>query len=230
MSRIAGPDRYRGHDLFDLFVHDVLFPYAREALPGFLATHAEEPAVAAQIAAVQAESGASNHDEVVKQLLHWIDNDVKATPLKPCKAWCGKTGYEQGAYQAHLYDDVVPALQRWQAAGRQLAVYSSGSIKAQELFFGYSVAGDVRSLFAQHFDDYRPEKSLLAAIRLLPNNWRCPPRKFCLRMMWQKTAAAAEVGMLVCGLNREGAHPLPQVDCPVCADFDAVEQCFFNAD
>src|SRR5690606_3291203 len=39
------------------FVFDVLFPYAREHLPQYVRSHADEPAVAAQIEAVRSESG-----------------------------------------------------------------------------------------------------------------------------------------------------------------------------
>jgi enolase-phosphatase E1 len=212
------------------FVHDVLFPYARQALPGFIAAHAEEPAVAQQVAAVQSETGAVDRDAVVAQLLEWIDQDVKATPLKALQGLVWQTGYEQGDYQAHLYQDVQPALQRWQQAGVQLAVYSSGSIKAQELFFRYSVAGDLRSLFSHHFDTTTGPKKAAASYQTITSQLGAPAAEVLfLSDSAAELHAAAEAGLHVCGLNREGSNPLPDFACPVCSDFLQVEQQFLGS-
>jgi enolase-phosphatase E1 len=42
-----------------------------------------------------------------------------------------------------VYGDVVPALKLWARSGRQIYVYSSGSVEAQKLLFGYSEEGDL---------------------------------------------------------------------------------------
>jgi enolase-phosphatase E1 len=42
-----------------------------------------------------------------------------------------------------VYSDVVPALKSWARSGRQIYVYSSGSVEAQKLLFGYSEEGDI---------------------------------------------------------------------------------------
>ena len=44
------------------FVFDVLFPYAARHLPDLVREHAGEPEVAAQLAAVRAESGEADAD------------------------------------------------------------------------------------------------------------------------------------------------------------------------
>lgn len=66
------------------FVFDVLFPYAARHLPDFVREHAGETEVAAQLAAVRAESGEADADveRVIAILLQWIAEDRKATPLK----------------------------------------------------------------------------------------------------------------------------------------------------
>jgi enolase-phosphatase E1 len=48
-----------------------------------------------------------------------------------------QAGYENGAYATPLFDDVVPQLQHWRDSGKQLVIYSSGSIFAQKLLFGH---------------------------------------------------------------------------------------------
>ncbi len=57
-----------------------------------------------------------------------------------------KAGYENGDYTAHMYPDTAPALRQWYDSGLALYVYSSGSVAAQKLFFGYSDAGDLTGL------------------------------------------------------------------------------------
>ena len=81
-----------------------------------------------------------------------IDNDVKATGLKQLQGIIWKSGFHSGEMVAHLYDDTAPALKRWKQQGLDLRIYSSGSIAAQKLFFGHSVAGDILDLFSSHYD------------------------------------------------------------------------------
>ncbi|HEY8331276.1 MAG TPA: acireductone synthase, partial [Pseudomonas sp.] len=136
------------------FVFDVLFPYAREHLPAFVRDHAAEPAVAAQLDAVRAESGEAEADveRVVAILLEWIAADRKATPLKALQGMVWEQGYRAGQLKGHVYPDAVEALRQWHAAGYELYVYSSGSIQAQKLIFGCSEAGDLTPLFSGYFD------------------------------------------------------------------------------
>ena len=54
--------------------------------------------------------------------------------------------------RGHVYPDAVAGLQRWHAAGLALYVFSSGSVAAQKLIFGHSVAGDLTPLFSGYFD------------------------------------------------------------------------------
>ncbi len=61
-------------------------------------------------------------------------------------------GYERGDFTGHVYDDAVDRLRRWSNKGIDLYVYSSGSVGAQKLLFGYSDAGDLRPLFKGYFD------------------------------------------------------------------------------
>ena len=60
------------------FVRDVLFPYARKALPGFLQAHHDRADVALWIGRVCEETGLAENDldGVIEVLLQWIDQEV----------------------------------------------------------------------------------------------------------------------------------------------------------
>ena len=134
------------------FVKNVLFPYARAALPDFVATRGGEPAIRRWLDVVSAETGAADEAAIVAQLQAWIDTDLKHTAQKALQGVIWRDGYRNGDYTAHLYPEVADVLRGWHAAGIPLYVYSSGSVAAQKLFFGYSDAGDLNALFSGNFD------------------------------------------------------------------------------
>jgi enolase-phosphatase E1 len=141
------------------FVKDVLFPYAADHLPAFVKENINDEKVqtalqqTAELAGKDGENiSADNTDALIAKLLQWISEDRKATPLKALQGLIWKTGYENGDYQAHMYPDATEYLKKWHDNGLPLYVYSSGSVKAQELFFGYSQDGNLLPLFKGHFD------------------------------------------------------------------------------
>jgi enolase-phosphatase E1 len=134
------------------FVRNVLFPYARERLRRFLDAHARKPEVARVVDEVRREGGLSAGGDVVPTLEAWIDADKKVTSLKALQGMIWREGYESGVLKAHLYDDVVPAFRKWRAAGLSLWSYSSGSVEAQELYYRYSIGGDILPMFSGCFD------------------------------------------------------------------------------
>lgn len=135
------------------FVHDVLFPYARERLPDFLRAHADTTAVRACLAEVRdiAERHVSL-EEAIRLLIQWSDEDRKIKPLKTIQGLIWTEGYKDGSLKAHIYADVAPVLRRWHDAGIKLYVYSSGSVAAQKLLFAHTDAGDLTPLFSGYFD------------------------------------------------------------------------------
>ncbi len=135
------------------FVKDVLFPYARRALPGFVAARGREPDVRRWLDAVATELGAACSDDVIVETLQgWIDQDRKHTALKALQGMVWEAGYGRADFRAHMYPDAAAALPAWHAAGHPVAVYSSGSVPAQKLFFGHSEAGDLTPLVSAWFD------------------------------------------------------------------------------
>lgn len=125
------------------FVAEVLFPYARRRLADYVRTHRD--AVAPILAEVPG-------DDPVATLLAWIDEDRKATPLKTLQGLIWAEGYADGTLRGHVYPDTPEAMRRWHGAGISVHIYSSGSIAAQKLIFGHSVAGDLKPLISGYFD------------------------------------------------------------------------------
>lgn len=100
--------------------------------------------------------------------LHWlIQRDRKVSAWKELQGKIWQEGYACGDLQADLYPDVAVALRHWKQTGRELSVYSSGSVAAQKLLYGHCREGDLRSLFSHWFDTRigpKQEKSSYEAI------------------------------------------------------------------
>jgi len=191
------------------FVFDVLFPYAAEHLPQFVLDHAAEPAVAAQLDAVRAQSGEADADpiRVIEILLGWIAEDRKATPLKALQGMVWAEGYRAGQLKGHVYPDAVEALQRWKAEGYALYVYSSGSIQAQQLIFGCSEAGDLTPLFSGYFDTTSGPKREADSYRHIAASIGLPADEILfLSDIVEELDAAQQAGLQTIGLAREGGE------------------------
>jgi enolase-phosphatase E1 len=136
------------------FVRDVLFPYASERLDAYVETHADDPAVREILDQTAAESGADRSDlgALLAALHDWSDRDVKVTPLKQLQGLIWVEGYRESGLRGHLYQDAIDALVRFHDAGIAQYIYSSGSVPAQKLLFGHSVAGDLLPYFSGFFD------------------------------------------------------------------------------
>ena len=136
------------------FVKDVLFPYARARMAGFVLQHGADPRVAAQLDAVRAHAGepALTQEAVIEKLIDWIDQDRKVTALKALQGMIWEHGYRSGDFQGHVYADAEQMLRDWHGRGVALYVYSSGSVQAQKLLFAHTAFGDLTPLFEGYFD------------------------------------------------------------------------------
>lgn len=196
------------------FVKDVLFPYAWRTLPEFVRHHAEEPAVRRQLEAVWQQSGlpAGDLDGAVAQLLVWIEEDVKATPLKALQGMVWERGYREGDFRAHLYPDAADKLREWHAAGLPLYVYSSGSVQAQKLFFGHSEAGDLLPLFRGHFDTETGGKREAESYRRIAGKIGLPATDILfLSDIGEEIDAAKAAGMRAIQIVRPQDYPQLQL-------------------
>ncbi|WP_369239103.1 acireductone synthase [Streptomyces sp. R21] len=140
------------------FVVDVLYPYSRSRFGALLSQRSGDPDVARAVAQVRELTGDPDADAgaVEKALNTWLDEDRKATPLKTLQGIIWAEGFARGDLVSHFYDDVVPALRRWHAAGVRLHVYSSGSVAAQRAWFRSSPEGDLLPLVEELYDTENP--------------------------------------------------------------------------
>ena len=194
------------------FVKDVLFPYARAALPGFVREHGHQPEVRRWLDAVATEHGAVCDDAVIVEILQgWIDEDRKHTALKALQGMIWDAGYRHRDFTAHIYPDVAPKLREWHDAGHALAVYSSGSVAAQKLFFGNSDAGDLLPLFDAFFDTEAGHKRAAESYREIARRLeRAPGEILFLSDVVEELDAAREAGMRTVLLDRREDYPAPR--------------------
>jgi enolase-phosphatase E1 len=204
------------------FVKDVLFPYARRAIPGYVREHED------QLAGLRSEIGALvgkerlSSAEMIGTLLQWMDEDRKITPLKSLQGVIWKTGYASGELRSHVYEDAVRGLRRWHDGGLRLLVYSSGSIEAQRLLFAHTTHGDLLPLFCGHFDTTTGPKLEPASYTRIANSLELPPGSIVfLSDHTGETRAAASVGMHTVVLAREGAEA-NTTEFPVARSFDDI--------
>lgn len=136
------------------FVHKVLFPYSRERMASFIHDNQDNPAVIKELDAIRTimEDPNASLAKISQQLLQWIDDDLKIAPLKNLQGLIWEQGFKSQAFKGHLYQDAYDQLNKWHANNIKLYVYSSGSVQAQRLLFGFSEFGDLTPLFSGFFD------------------------------------------------------------------------------
>ncbi|MFN3842265.1 MAG: acireductone synthase [Rehaibacterium terrae] len=194
------------------FVKDVLFPYARRALPAFVRRHGDEPQVRKWLDAAALDIGGVSSDEcIVEVLQQWIDQDRKHTALKALQGMIWRAGYEAADFHAHVYPDAAQALRQWHAAGHPLYVYSSGSVPAQRLFFAHTEAGDLTPLFSGYFDTEVGGKREAQSYRnILTAIGREPGEVLFLSDVVEELDAAREAGLDTVLLDRPQDYPQPR--------------------
>lgn len=213
MSRCAVLTDIEGTTSSIAFVKEVLFPYARRLLPQFIASHGGEPEVRRWLDQVALENGGLCQDAMIAEvLLGWIDQDRKHTALKALQGMLWKAGYERGDYRAHVYPDAVARLRLWKERGHSLNVYSSGSVPAQQLFFGHSEAGDLCSLFDHWFDTEIGGKRAVDSYRKISGVLQRPAAEIVfLSDLVEELDAAREAGLQTVLLDRRSDYPNPRL-------------------
>jgi enolase-phosphatase E1 len=209
------------------FVYETLFPFARAHLTTFLTDNAHDPSVQQDLRSVRQQSihdhqqglGAPTLTEAgmpdfipsaIANLKWQMDSDQKTTGLKSLQGKIWRDGYLDGSIKGHIYDDVPQALQRIVSAGRKNYIYSSGSIAAQKLLFGFSQSGDLLPLISGHFDTTTGPKKVADSYTAIAQALGCTPERILFGTDNPLEAVAArDAGMQVALFVRPGNHPLP---------------------
>ena len=220
------------------FVNEVLFNYARQMLDSYLRSHwdtDEQVRAREQIAHdAGAESFAAwSRDEprqqarerLKREVLRLMDRDAKTTGLKELQGLIWREGFEAGKLRAHIYPDVVPALRRWNEAGIEVRIYSSGSITAQRLFFGHTDVGDLTPLLKGHYDTTIGPKRSHESYAKIAADMAVAPEQILFLSDTSAELDAARAARLQTALvaRPENAAPADGHAHPVIGDFSEVE-------
>ena len=216
------------------FVYDVMFPYARKNFAGYLEEHFSSETVQsalpllakdlgfnsvdAMFSKCEQGDGDSRADVVHRALIGLMDDDVKSTGLKKLQGLVWESGFRSGEMVAHLYDDVAPAIADWKASGLDMRIYSSGSIYAQKLFFGHSVAGDLLPQFSGHYDTTVGHKRESASYQKIADDWVDAAAVLFISDVSEELDAAIAAGMRTLLSIRPGNKPVKNRD-----NYDAIE-------
>lgn len=190
------------------FVQRTLYPYSRERFAEYLALHRNRPDVDAMVQQVRAlaEEPEADDARVVWWLQHWLDSDKKITPLKAFQGWIWDEGFARGELTSHFFDDAIPAMRRWKAAGLDLSIFSSGSVNAQRAWFGNTPEGSILDLFSHHFDtENTGHKRVAESYRIMTDRLGVPANQIVfLSDLQAELDAAREAGWCTVGVRREG--------------------------
>ncbi|MFF9774715.1 acireductone synthase [Streptomyces sp. NPDC013978] len=212
------------------FVVDVLYPYSRSRFGALLAERSGDPDVARAVAQVRELIAEPDADaaHVERALNSWLDEDRKATPLKTLQGIIWSEGFARGDLVSHFYDDVVPALRAWHAAGVRLQVYSSGSVAAQRAWFRSSPEGDLLPLVEGLYDtenagpkqEAESYRTIASALGLAAT----PDRVLFLSDRPGELDAARQAGWRTVGVRRPGEPYYEQGvgDHPQAGTFDEI--------
>ena len=193
------------------FVHEVLFPLAARELPGFISENWNGTLVKNEIEALKRFISEEKHiqisevtvTDVVGRLTEYIRIDKKDTTLKSIQGKIWKTAYESGKVKGHVYDDVLPAFKRWKEQGLSINIYSSGSVEAQKLIYGYSTSGDLTVFIDQYFDTRIGSKKEQASYDKIAKALQCAPEQVLfLSDIVSELDAASNAGMQTIQLIR----------------------------
>jgi enolase-phosphatase E1 len=195
------------------FVKDVLFPYARRALPGFVKQRGSDPEVRRWLDAAALDIGGVVSDHcIVEVLQQWIDEDRKHTALKALQGMIWADGYAAGNFRAHIYADAAQRLANWDAAGHPIHVYSSGSVAAQKLFFAHTDAGDLRPLFSGFFDtEVGGKREAESYRRIIAELGVDAGSVLFLSDVVEELDAARDAGLRTVLVDRAQDYPVPRI-------------------
>ena len=208
---------------------EILFPYARTHLAEFLQRKRNNEAVRADLVLLAEENAAERGTGIPRleqvgdaaqvatprfrvdamlYLMWLMDRDRKSTALKSLQGKIWKAGFESGELKGTLFDDVPDAFKRWSAEAH-VAIYSSGSVEAQKLFFRHSSYGDLTPLIASYFDTRTGPKMESASYATIATATQVAPDELMFFSdSVRELDAAREAGCATRLVVREGNIPV----------------------
>ena len=219
------------------FVYQTLFPFARRQAKNFLVQHQETAAIRSLLARLRDENREDRQKgldppllvetdvDSVTAYLHWLmDEDRKSTPLKELQGLIWEAGYQSGDLLSRVYEDVPRALSRWRRQGKEIGIYSSGSVLAQKLLFAHTEAGDLTPLIDDYFDTHiGGKKEVESYTRIARELGKSPAEILFASDITAELAAAVAAGLQTRLCLRPGnAPPEEAADYQTIHSFDEV--------
>lgn len=195
------------------FVYEILFPYFRnniQQLKNLLQLPEVSEAFEQTIELAKELDGIQliETDEIIHKLLEWSLADKKFTPLKTLQGILWENGYKSGEIRGHVYSDVKENLEKWKDNGMELGVFSSGSVAAQKLIFGFSELGDLSPLFSYYFDTKTGGKRDIETYTKISRKINISPATILfLSDIIEELEAAKKAGYQTLQLVRKGTMP-----------------------
>jgi enolase-phosphatase E1 len=206
------------------FVYKTLFPYAGRKVGCFLRDHVGEPEIHSLVRDLREQ-----HDTDQAQGLEpppWRDDDAqtrtisfveyvrwliakdsKCTPLKSLQGRIWREGFDAGELHGEVYADVPRALARWRKQGREVCIYSSGSVLAQQMLFQTVATGDLTRHIAAFFDTQTGIKTSAESYRKIAASRGHEPREFLFLSDAPTEIEAAQAGGMHAALCDRTASP-----------------------
>ena len=160
------------------FVSNVLFPFAKRELSSYINQNGndstqnryiqdareewakDQSVESAELKRQVNDQQISEITGLTRYLEYLITVDRKSTALKDIQGQIWEYGYNNGQLKAELFPEAAECLMRWHQERIALSVYSSGSIRAQQLLYTHTSKGNLEPLFNQWFDTHTgPKKS-----------------------------------------------------------------------
>jgi enolase-phosphatase E1 len=192
------------------FVHKVLFPYSYNCMEHYVLHHQTHPSVVKALEDVRKtvwdeEQKQIGLYDVIAKLREWITKDRKHPALKEIQGLIWDVGYSKGEFQGHLYSDVKPFFAKILSTNSLIGIYSSGSVHAQKLIFGFSTEGDLTPMISYFFDTKVGGKREKTSYGKIATETKLAPQEIhFFSDIAEELQAAKEAGMAVTQLLREG--------------------------
>lgn len=164
-----------------------------------------------------------------KALVKLMDEDAKVGPLKEIQGLIWRQGYQDGTLRSHIYAELPRVLKEWKHLGKDVRIYSSGSIDAQRQFFqhvdnGTTDGTDLTSYFKGYYDTTTGPKKEAQSYAKIAGHFGLPPGS--ILFLSDSTAeldAARQAGMKTGLMCRPENPPVPdKTEHPILKTFDDV--------
>jgi enolase-phosphatase E1 len=218
------------------FVYQALFPYARNQLRRFV--HQQET-IAPEVEVLRKEhtmdlqqgldppAWADGPDSLLPSMIAYVewlmDRDRKSPALKSLQGKIWQEGYLSGELRGQVYSDVPLAFARWSRQGRDICIFSSGSVLAQKLLFAHTTAGDLTPFIRDYFDTSTGAKTAEQSYQRIATALKVPASEIVFLSDTRGELDAAQLaGMQTAWCIRSVQHQPESSNHPVIRTFDEI--------